>query len=219
MARKSKSALGLKARGAKGAPRERLARAAGFRSDTELAEHFPENRQKQVRQMQQALADLLSALNLTDSTASAAASHYGTLIRFLANPQEPPEPASVEPDDTPPTSGRAGKQASLATDALRQMVLEAVESPLALLPSLLADDTLSDQQKLNRLAVYTSALEALYEPLELDPIGEPGEAASFDPQLHESAAALTRGDACIIRQIGFRRSHAVVRKAVVVVGE
>ncbi len=148
MAKKSKSARGLTARGAKGAPREKLAKAAGFRSDAEIAELFPENRQKLVRQLQQALADLVSALDLEDSSASTVASHYGALVRALdgrgANVASgPPGPAK-----SADTSGRASKQASLATDALRQMVLEAVESPLALLPSLLADDTLSDQRKL-----------------------------------------------------------------------
>jgi len=210
MARKFKSARGLTARGAKGAPREKLAKAAGFRSDAEIAEMFPENRLKPLRQLQQALADLTSTLNLADAEMAAVASHYGGLIRALANPGAP---------QSTDTSARASKQAALATDALRQMVLEAVETPLALLPSLLADDSLSDQQKLQRLGVYTAALEAVYEPLDLDPIGEPGEATRFDPRHHDTAAALSKGDACTIRQIGFRRGDAVVRKAVVAVAE
>jgi hypothetical protein len=219
MAKKSKSARGLTARGAKGAPREKLAKAAGFRSDADIAELFPDNCQKLVRQLQQALADLVSALNLADSSASAVAGHYGALIRALANRQAIVTFGHPEPARSEDTSARAAKQASLATDSLRQMVLEAVEAPLALLPSLLADDALSDHQKLQRLGVYTAALEAVYEPLELEPIGEPGEAAVFDSRHHDSAAALSKGDPCTIRQIGFRRGDAVVRKAVVVAAE
>jgi hypothetical protein len=184
-----------------------------------MAELFPENRQKLVRQLQQALADLTSTLNLADSEMAAVASHYGGLIQAMANRGAPAAVQSPEPAKSTDTPARATKQAALATDALRQMVLEAVETPLALLPSLLADDTLSDQQKLQRLGAYTAALEAVYEPLDLDPIGEPGEATSFDPRHHDTAAALTKGDACTIRQIGFRRGDAVVRKAVVVVAE
>lgn len=220
MPKKMKAARGLAARGAKGAPREKLAKAAGFRSDTEIAELFPGNRQKLVRQLQQALADLVSTLNLAESSTSAVASHYGALIRTLADQEEAtPASESPEPAKNDDTSGRAIKQAALAADALRQMVLEAVEAPLALLPSLLADDALSDQQKLQRLGVYTAALEAVYEPLDLEPIGEPGEATAFDPRHHDSAAALGKGDPCTIRQIGFRRGDAVVRKAVVVGAE
>lgn len=219
MARKPKIARGLNARGSKGAPREKLAKAAGFRSDAEIAELFPENRLKQVRQLQQSLADLVSTLNLGDQGVSAVASHYGALVRAFANRGVPDEPGPPEPDKGADTSARATKQASLATDTLRQMVLEAIQAPLALLPSLLADDSLSDQQKLKRLGVYTAALEAVYEPLDLEPIGEPGEATHFDPRHHDSAAALSKGDACTIRQIGFRRGDAVVRKAVVVGAE
>lgn len=219
MPKKMKAARGLAARGAKGAPREKLAKAAGFRSDTEIAELFPGNRQKQVRQLQQALADLVSALDLTESSTAAVASHYGALIRTLAGQEPTPASGPPEPTKAEDTSGRAVKQTALAADALRQMVLEAVETPLALLPSLLADDALSDQQKLQKLGVYTAALEAVYEPLDLDPIGEPGEATAFDPRHHDSAAALGKGDPCTIRQIGFRRGDAVVRKAVVVGAE
>ena len=219
MPKKMKAARGLAARGAKGAPREKLAKAAGFRSDTEIAELFPGNRQKQVRQLQQALADLVSALNLTESSTVAVASHYCALIRTLAGQEPTPASGPPEPTKAHDTSGRAVKQTALAADALRQMVLEAVETPLALLPSLLADDALSDQQKLQKLGVYTAALEAVYEPLDLDPIGEPGEATAFDPRHHDSSAGLGKGDPCTIRQIGFRRGDAVVRKAVVVGAE
>lgn len=221
MAKKTKSARGLTARGAKGAPRERLAKTAGFRSDGEIAELFPDNRQKLVRQLQQNLADLVSALTLTDAAKSAVASHYGALIRTMAGQAgtADADPSPPGPARTTEPSERSAKQAALATDALRQMVLEALEAPLALLPSLLADDTLSDQQKLQRLGTYTTALEAVYDPLDLEPIGEPGEAAVFDPRQHESAAALNKGDPCTIRQIGFHRGDAVVRKAVVVAAE
>lgn len=219
MPKKIKAARGLAARGAKGATREKLAKAAGFRSDTEIAELFPANRQKQVRQLQQALADLVSTLNLAESSTAAAAGHYGALIRTLADHDASPASGPPEPAKADDTSARAIKQTALAADALRQMVLEAVETPLAMLPSLLADDALSDQQKLQKLGVYTAALEAVYEPLDLDPIGEPGEATAFDPRHHDSAAGLGKGDPCTIRQIGFRRGDAVVRKAVVVGAE
>ncbi|MFM8276219.1 MAG: hypothetical protein ACKN89_04350 [Cyanobium sp.] len=219
MAKKSKPARGLIARGTKGAPRQKLARAAGFGSDAEIVALFPERRHKQVRQLQQTIADLVSALGMTDQAAAAVARQYGALIRALAQPDTPAEPDQPEPGKAPESSARSAKQSALATDALRQMVLEALQAPLALLPSLLADDSLSDQQKLQRLSIYTAALEAVYEPLELEPIGEPGEATQFDPRHHDSAAALSKGDACTIRQIGLSRGDAVVRKAVVVAGE
>jgi hypothetical protein len=59
----------------------------------------------------------------------------------------------------------------------------------------------------------------VYDPLDLEPIGEPGEAAVFDPRQHESASELAKGDPCTIRQIGLRQSETVLRKAVVVIGE
>ena len=208
MARKSKPARGLTARGPKGAPREKLAKAAGFRSDSEIAELFPENRQKLVRQLQQALADLVSALNLTEGNASSVASHYGRLLRALASQGEPSETHSTGPAASSNDSARSAKQAPLAA--------EAMEAPLALLPSLLADETLSDEQKIQRLAIYTAALEAVYEPLDLEPIGEPGEPTLFDPRHHDSSKPLSKGNQCTIRQIGFRRGNAVLRKAVVV---
>ncbi len=219
MAKKSKSARGLTARGAKGSTREKLARAAGFRSDAEVAEIFPKNRQKLVRHLQQTLADLVAAMGLDESARASAASHYGGLMRTLAQCQAAAASTPAEVAAAPGAADRASKQASLATDALRQMVLEAMEAPLALLPSLLADDSLDPEQKLSRLGVYTTALEAVYEPLGLEPIGEPGEQAVFDPREHDSAAALNKGDHCTVRQIGFRRGDAVLRKAVVVVSE
>jgi hypothetical protein len=215
MSRKSKSAQGLMARGAKGAPRERLAKAAGYRSDAEIAAQFPDKRQKQVRQLQQSLADLASGLALDDSGFAAVAHQYDQLIRSLLGQQA----VAQQPREAEPASPRAEKQAAVATQALRQMVVDSLASPLALLPSLLADDTLSDQDKLNRIAVYTAALEAVYDPLDLEPIGEPGEAAVFDPRQHESASELAKGDPCTIRQIGLRQSETVLRKAVVVIGE
>lgn len=219
MTKQMKPARGLNARGARGARRERLAKAAGFRSDAHMAELFPANRQKQVRQLQQALAALVSSLNPADSTLSAVAVHYGALIKALSASGTQPSSSPPEADESFSTSAKAAKQMALATEALRQMVLEAVEAPLALLPSLLADDSLSDQQKLQRLGVYTSALESVYEPLQLMPLGEPGEATVFDPRHHDSATVLSKGDACTIRQIGFCRGDTVVRKAVVVAAE
>ena len=219
MAKKSKPARGLTARGAKGAPREKLAKAAGFRSDAAIAEQFPAHRHKHLRQLQQALGELASGLNLGEAGFAAVGSHYGALIRSLLDPAAVPPPQTAQASDPQPVSPRAEKQASVATEALRQMVLEAVASPLALLPSLLADPSLSDQDKLQRLGIYTTALEAIYDPLEIEAIGEPGEQTSFDPRLHDTASALNKGDRCTIRQIGFRRGDAVLRKAVVVVSE
>lgn len=219
MSKKTKPARGLVARGAKGACREKLAKAAGFRSDADISLLFPENRQKQARQLQQSIADLVGSQQLGDLSGSAIAAHYSGLMHALANPEgTTPAPQPV----TPPTAvndGRTSKQAALATDALRQMVLEAIEAPLAMLPSLLADGALNDQEKLNRLAVYAAALEAVYEPLELEAIGDLGEAIQFDPRVHDSAASLSKGDTCSIRQIGFRRGSIVLRKAVVVAAE
>jgi hypothetical protein len=218
MARKTKPSRGLQARGAKGAHREKLARAAGFRSDAEIAELFPANRQKQVRQLQQALADLVTHQSC-DLTGTAIANHYAGLIRSLADPskaQPPPDPAPAQEE---PSSHRARKQAGLAAEALRQLVLDAVETPLAMLPSLLADASLDDQDKLKRLGVYTAALETLYEPLGLEPIGDPGDPVVFDPREHECATELSKGDSCIVRHIGFMRGDAVLRKAVVIPAE
>jgi len=215
MSKKPKSAQGLMARGAKGAPREKLAKAAGYRSDAEIAAQFPLRRQKQFRQLQQSVAELATGLPLDDSGYAAVAHQYDQLIRSLLG-----QPVKAQqPKQTDVASPRAEKQASVATQALRQMVVDSLAAPLALLPSLLADDSLSDQDKLNRIAVYTAALEAVYDPLELEPIGEPGEAALFDPRHHESAAELAKGDPCTIRQIGLRQAETVLRKAVVVIAE
>lgn len=220
MAKMSKPARGLTARGAKGGPREKLAKAAGFRSDAAIAEQFPLHRHKQLRQLQQALAELASGLNLDDAGFAAVGGQYGALIRSLLDPAAAPSPQLAQAcSESQPVSPRAEKQASVATEALRQMVLEAVASPLALLPSLLADPSLSDQQKLQRIGIYTTALEAIYDPLEIEAIGEPGDQTSFDPRLHDSASSLNKGDRCTIRQIGFQRGDAVLRKAVVVVSE
>lgn len=219
MAKRSHSARGLAARGAKGAPREKLARAAGFASDAEIADLFPANRRKHATQVQQAIAELVTSLKLADISDSAIAVQYGSLMRALANPQaaEPEKTAPSTAPAKPPVAAdpRANKQAALAAETLRQQVLEAVESPLAMLPSLLADAALTDQDKLKRLSVYAAALEALYDPLDLDPIGDPGQATTYDARHHESATKLSKGDACTIRQIGFRRGETVLRKAVV----
>lgn len=220
MPNQSKPPRGRRARGSKGATREKLAKAAGFRSDAEITKLFSDNRLKQVTQVQQDLADMVAALQIDDLKGSAIAFHYGALMRSLADPQaQVISSPSEEPAVNGSKTARENKQAALATEALRQMVLEAVESPLAMLPSLLADDSLSSKQKLERLTIYASALEAVYEPLELEPIGDPGDPTSFDPRHHESADGLNKGDACTIRQIGFKRGDAVVRKAVVAIAE
>jgi len=216
MARKSKPSRGLQARGAKGAHREKLARAAGFRSDAEIAELFPANRQKQIRQLQQALADLVASHQSAALASTPIANHYAGLIRCLADPSTAAPPPDPAPAQEEPSSHRARKQAGLAAEALRQLVLDAVETPLAMLPSLLADASLDDQDKLHRLGVYTTALETLYEPLGLEPIGDPGDPAVFDPREHECATELSKGDSCIVSRIGFMRGDAVLRKAVVV---
>jgi len=217
MPKKSKPARGLTARGSKGGPRNKLAQAAGYRSDSELTEQFSEKRHKQVRQLQQALADLATSLVTDEAAMAAVGSHYAALLDSLLG--RPAKSNQAKPEKPTAATNRSEKQSAVATQALRQMVLEALETPLAVLPSLLADGSLSDQDKLSRISVYTAALEAVYDPLDLDPIGDPGDEAAFDPKLHESAEDLSKGDACVVRQIGLRNSDGVLRKAVVVQGE
>lgn len=182
----------------------------------EIAELFPVNQHKQVRNLQQALADLVRSQGHDDLNKAAIASHYASLIRALAHPASyvapPPDPAPSQEDHA---EHRARKQAGLAAEALRQVVLEAVETPLAMFPSLLADTSLSDHDKLSRIRVYSAALEMLYEPLQLETIGNPGDSTVFDPSLHESAMDLSPGQTCTIRRIGFQRGDAVIRIAVV----
>ncbi len=97
MSKKPKSAQGLMARGAKGAPREKLAKAAGYRSDAEIAAQFPLKRQKQVRQLQQSLAELASGLSLDDRGFAAVAHQYDMLIRsLLGQPVTSQPPKQVE---------------------------------------------------------------------------------------------------------------------------
>jgi molecular chaperone GrpE (heat shock protein) len=84
-----------------------------------------------------------------------------------------------------------------------------------MIPSLVADTSLSDKEKIQRLAVYTRSLEMLYEPLQLEPIGDPGEKTTFNPRFHESGANISSGDPCLIKRIGFTKGDSVIRKAVV----
>jgi hypothetical protein len=67
--------------------------------------------------------------------------------------------------------------------------------------------------------IFRGALEMLYEPLQLEPIGDPCEKAAFDPRLHESAKDISAGDACLIKRIGFTKGDALIRKAVVEIEE
>ena len=82
------------ARGAKGAPREKLAKAAGYRSDAEIAAQFPLKRQKQFRQLQQSLAELASGLSLDDNSFAAVAHQYDQLIRSLLGQPVMTQPAN-----------------------------------------------------------------------------------------------------------------------------
>lgn len=215
---RNKQPSGYQPRGSKGAAREKLARASGFGSDAQITRLFPVSNHKLIRVLQQVLAELVREHSQQELEKSTVALHYAGLIQALAGTDEPAlENVSVADKESPsdPTDQRARKQLELATNALRQVVLEAVETPLAMLPSLLADDSLSDQEKLKRLSVYTRSLEMLYEPLQLEPIGDPGEKVTFDPRMHESAKELTAGDHCVIKRIGFTKGDSVVRKAVV----
>ena len=84
-----------------------------------------------------------------------------------------------------------------------------------MIPSLLADNSLSEKEKVQRLQVYTRSLEMLYEPLQLEPIGEPGEKTTFNPRFHESGGEISAGEPCLIKRIGFTKGDSVIRKAVV----
>jgi hypothetical protein len=214
----NKKPSGYQPRGTKGAAREKLARASGFGSDAQIAKLFPASSHKPIRVLQQVLAELLKEHPQKELENSPVALHYAGLIRALVGADQASiGDAPVTNDQTPsvPAEHRARKQSGLAVDALRQVVLEAVETPLSMLPSLLADNSLSDKEKLKRLEIYTRSLEMLYEPLQLEPIGDPGEKATFDPRMHESAKDLTAGDNCVIKRIGFTKGDTVVRKAVV----
>lgn len=215
---RGKQPSGYQPRGPKGAAREKLARASGFGSDAQIAKLFPSSNHKLIRILQQVLAELVKEQSQKDLQNSPIAVHYTGLINALAG-SEHAENSDAEPTSSQaslnPGEQRARKQTGLAADALRQVVLEAVETPLSMLPSLLADKNLSDQEKLKRLEVYTRSLEMLYEPLQIEPIGDPGDKTAFDPRMHESAKDLTAGDDCVIKRIGFTKGDTVIRKAVV----
>lgn len=217
---RTKQPVGYNPRGPKGAPREKLAKAAGFRSDAQITRLFPasEHNLKLITLLQGVLAELVKDYTRDELENSAITHHYAGLIRALAGGDlTAQDNASLhnKQASTDPAEHRARKQSALAADALRQVVLEAVETPLSMLPSLLADDHLSDQEKLKRLEVYTRSLEMIYEPLQLKPIGDPGDRTVFDPRLHESAKDISAGEACVIKRIGFTKGDAVIRKAVV----
>ena len=217
---RTKQPSGYNPRGARGVPRDRLATAAGFRSGAEITRLFSasEHNLKLVSILQKVLAELVKNNTRDELVNSPITHHYAGLILALSGSDSPPlekVPEFSDQASPDPTEQRSLKQSGLATDALRQVVLEAVETPLAMLPSLLADQSLSDQEKLKRLEVYTRSLEMLYEPLQLEPIGDPGEKATFDPRLHESAKELMAGDHCVIKRIGFTKGDSVIRKAVV----
>ena len=91
-----------------------------------------------MRQLQQALADLVVGLNLAESGAYRRGCPLRRLIRTLADQGQAAsmESSPPKPTKSDETSGRAIKQAALAADALRQMVLEAVEAPPGVTASL-----------------------------------------------------------------------------------
>lgn len=203
--RKKQTSRGHAPRGRKSLPRERLANAAGFLSDAEVRSLFPETRQKPLNNFVNSLTELMAqAPASADAGPEALGPAYGALIRALAKLP----PATHD-------SAKEKKSQSLAADTLRQMILESVSSALVMLPSILEDDTLSDKQKLAKLITYTNSLEDLYEPLQIEPVGEPGEETEFHPKEHESRKELQPGSPCIVRQIGLVKAGAVIRKAVV----
>jgi len=215
-----KQPAGYNPRGSRGVPRDKLAAAAGFKSGTQITRLFSasEHNLKLVTILQKVLAELVKNNTRDELVNSPITHHYAGLILALSGSDLPTLETAPEVSDqtsSDPTEQRSRKQSALATDALRQVILEAIETPLAMLPSLLADQSLSDQEKLKRLEIYTRSLEMLYEPLQLEPIGDPGEKVAFDPRMHESAKDLTAGNHCIIKRIGFTKGDSVVRKAVV----
>jgi hypothetical protein len=213
---RAKQPSGYQPRGSKGSSREKLARASGFRSDAEIAKLFPPGLHKLVRLLQQVMAELVKDQSQKELSESPVSVHYAGLIRALADPEtNGTEAPAVSQDADEPAEHRAQKRSALAADALRQVVLEAAETPLAMLPSLLADRSLDDHEKIKRLQVYTRSLEMLYEPLQLEPIGDPGQDAVFDSRFHESAKDILEGQPCVITRIGFTKGEAVIRKAVV----
>lgn len=203
--RKKKPAQGHSPRGRKGQPRDRLARAAGFASDAQLRGLFPEPRQKPLSRFLNSLTELLSQpASPSDEGLAAIAPAYGALIRALA--QAPAAPSKPE---------RSSKDQNLALESLKESILSSIGTALVMLPSILSDEDLTEQQKLAKLSIYTSSMEDLYEPLQLSAIGEPGEAASFHPAEHQSRDVLKKGDPCVIKQIGLAKAGQVIRKAVV----
>jgi hypothetical protein len=216
----TKQPSGYKPRGARGSQREKLAKAAGFRSDNELTELFSASgyNLKLITDLQRVLTKLLKDKSPDELLNSPVTHHYAGLIHALSGSEitnSTIAAAGCEQSTPDPSEQRNSKQAGLATEALRQVVIEAAETPLSMIPSLVADTSLSDKEKIQRLAVYTRSLEMLYEPLQLEPIGDPGEKTTFNPRFHESGANISSGDPCLIKRIGFTKGDSVIRKAVV----
>lgn len=211
---------GYSPRGAKGSTREKLAKASGFRSDKEITQLLSasDHNQKLVTILQRVLSELVKDHTRDELTNSPVTHHYAGLIHALSGNE--PAGKGYEPirsDITPAnlSEQRQRKRENLGSDALRQAIIEAAETPLSMIPSLLADNRLSDKEKLQRLTIYTRSLEMLYEPLQLEPIGDPGEKSTFDPRIHESAVEISPGETCMIKRIGFIRGELVIRRAVV----
>ena len=206
--------------GLSGARQEKLANAAGFRSDSEITGLFAASgyRLKQISDLQRLLGKLIKDKAPEELRNSPVSHHYAGLIHALCGSEITDDVSAATGSEQPapePEEQRHSKQAGLATEALRQVLIEAGETPLSMIPSLLADNSLSDTEKIKRLTIYTRSLEMLYEPLQLEPIGEPGEKTVFNPRFHESGADLASGATCLIKRIGFTKGDTVIRKAVV----
>lgn len=216
----SKQPTGYNPRGARGSQREKLAKAAGFRSDTEVTGLFSSSgyNLKLITDLQRILSKLLKDKSPDELLDSPVTHHYAGLMHALSGTEITNHTIGSTGTDKSipnPSDQRNIKKASLATEALRQVVIESAETPLSMIPSLVADNSLSDKEKIQRLSVYTRSLEMLYEPLQLEPIGEPGEKTSFNGRFHESNADLSSGEPCLIKRIGFTKGDSVIRKAVV----
>lgn len=216
----TKQPSGYKPRGARGSQREKLAKAAGFRSDTEVTELFSASgyNLKLITDLQRILTKLLKGKSPDELLNSPVIHHYAGLIHALSGSERTDKTLAStgsEQSSPDPSGQRNSKQAGLATEALRQVLIEAAETPLSMIPSLVADNSLSDKEKIQRLAVYTRSLEMLYEPLQLEPIGGPGEKTTFNARFHESSADISAGEPCQIKRIGFAKGDCIIRKAVV----
>jgi hypothetical protein len=216
----TKQPSGYNPRGARGSQHEKLSKAKGFRSDTEVTELFSASGYslKLITDLQRVLTKLLKDKSPDELLNSPVTHHYAGLIHALSGSEitnNAIAPTGREESTLDSSEQRNSKQAGLATEALRQVVIEAAETPLSMIPSLLADNSLSEKEKVQRLQVYTRSLEMLYEPLQLEPIGDPGEKTTFNPRFHESGGEFSAGEPCLIKRIGFTKGDSVIRKAVV----